>query len=147
MRVHIIGVGTTFMSGLAVLARQTGHEVTGSDSCIRPRILELLEKAGVQVKIPFSIKNLERNPELVIVGNELYPDNLELFEVRQRAMPYISGSLWLEEYVLNDKWALGTTLKEIQKHIPEKESPSKPVKHAPKPPPETNTKLKQRITR
>lgn len=131
------------MSGLAVLARQKGHEVTGSDSCIRPKILELLEDAGVKVKIPFSIKNLESKPELVIVGNELYPDNEELAEVRQRAMPYISGSLWLEEYVLNDKWSLGTTLKEIQKNVPE----TKPVKHSPKPLPETNTKLKQRITR
>lgn len=146
MRMHIIGVATTFMSGLALLARQAGHEVTGSDSCFIPEIREKLEAAGVNLKESFSVKNLEGNPELIVIGNELYPDNVELLEVRKRLMPYISGALWLEEYVLHDKWSMGTTLKEVQNNTPKKVIPSQPVKHAPKPP-ALDTKLKQRILR
>lgn len=32
MRIHILGICGTFMGGLAMLARQLGHEVTGSDA-------------------------------------------------------------------------------------------------------------------
>lgn len=146
MRMHIIGVATTFMTGLALLARQAGHEVTGSDSCFIPEIREQLESAGVNIKEPFSVKNLDSKPELVIIGNELFPDNVELLEVRKRAMPYISGALWLEEYVLHDKWSTETTLKEAQKNAPRQELLPKSPKHAPKPP-DLGTKLKQRILR
>ncbi|MDD5755503.1 MAG: Mur ligase domain-containing protein, partial [Methylococcales bacterium] len=128
MRIHIIGVGTTFMSGLAILARQAGHEVSGSDNCILPKVRWQLESAGVRIKVPFSIKNLDDKPELVIIGNELYPDNEELYEARQRNMPYISGALWLEEYVLHDKWSMGTTLKDIQNGTRQKDDFAKPIK-------------------
>lgn len=148
---HIIGVATTFMTGLAVLARQAGHEVTGSDSCFIPKIREQLESAGVNLKESFNVQNLDSKPELVIIGNELSPDNIELLEVRKRALPYISGALWLEEYVLHDKWSMGSimkdVLKEVQKYAPKKDLLSpKPIKHAPKLP-ELDTKPKQRTTR
>jgi hypothetical protein len=120
--------------------------VTGSDSCFIPEIRKKLEAAGVQLIELFSVKNLDNNPELVIIGNELFPDNVELLEVRKRAMPYISGALWLEEYVLHDKWSIETTLKEAQKNAPTKVIPVSPVKHAPKPP-ALDAKLKQRILR
>jgi UDP-N-acetylmuramate: L-alanyl-gamma-D-glutamyl-meso-diaminopimelate ligase len=143
---HIIGVATTFMSGLALLARQAGHEVTGSDSCFIPEIRQQLETAGVNLKESFSVKNLDDNPELVIIGNELFPDNIELLEARKRAMPYISGALWLEEYVLHDKWSMGTTLKEAQKNSPKKANSSPSIKPFPKPS-ALDAKLKQRILR
>jgi UDP-N-acetylmuramate: L-alanyl-gamma-D-glutamyl-meso-diaminopimelate ligase len=147
MRIHIIGVGTTFMSGLALLARQAGHDVTGSDSCITPDIRRKLEAARVQLKEPFSIKNLESNPELIVIGNELFPGNVELLEARHRALPYISGALWLEEYVLHDKWSeVGNDLlAEVKKHAPKRDLSPKPAKHAPKLP--EHDKTKQRILR
>ncbi len=148
MRIHIIGVGTTFMSGLALLARQAGHDVTGSDSCITPDIRRKLEAAGIQLKEPFSIKNLESNPDLIVIGNELYPGNIELLEARHRALPYVSGALWLEEYVLHDKWSeTGTDImKDVQKSAAKKDLSPKPAKRAPKLH-ELDAKSKQRILR
>ncbi len=154
MRIHIIGVATTFMSGLALLARQEGHEVTASDSCIFPKMRKQLESAGVQLKDGFSVENLAYKPDLVIIGNELFPDNEELLEARKRSMPYISGVLWLEEYVLYDKWKISAPSHYV-KAMPsgsfdsKEETPAdKPAvkKHAPKPQPEPG-KLKQRIVR
>ena len=154
MRMHIIGVATTFMSGLALLARQEGHEVIGSDSCIIPPIRKQLEAAGVQLIEGFSASNLDYKPDLVIIGNELFPDNEELLAARKRSMPYISGVLWLEEYVLYDKWKISAP-SHYSKAMPsggfdskEETSANKPAvkKTAPRPRPEPG-KLNQRIVR
>lgn len=105
MKMHIIGVATTFMKGLALLARQAGHHVSGSDTCFDLPTRKQLTEAGVILKEGFSPANLDDNPELVIIGNELEITNEELVAARRKAIPYISGVLWLEEYILNDKWA------------------------------------------
>jgi UDP-N-acetylmuramate: L-alanyl-gamma-D-glutamyl-meso-diaminopimelate ligase len=156
MRIHIIGVATTFMTGLAVLARQAGHDVSGSDSCFDLPTRKQLTEIGVTLKEGFSPANLDDKPELIIIGNELVITNAELVEARHRAIPYISGSLWLEEYVLHDKWAKSLPPhfgeNSLQKRETEKDKPHVPpkpsekpavIQHAPKIPPESNSKLKR----
>ena len=142
MRMHIIGVATTFMIGLAVLAKQAGHEVSGSDSCIDLPTRAKLEAAGVQIHEGFSIENLDNNPELVIIGNNLHPQNQELLEVHRLAIPFVSGEKWLSEYILHDKWTKNM-LQDVVQVLP-----VKAVKSMRKPPPdELNSKLKKRIVR
>jgi Mur ligase family, catalytic domain len=154
MRIHIIGIGTTFMKGLAVLARQAGHDVSGSDSCFDLPTRKQLDEIGVVLKEGFSPSNLDDKPDLVIIGNELVITNIELVETRHRAIPYISGALWLEEYVLHDKW--GKNMPPHYGDIPSEKMkkdkqpvPPKPtdktttVKHAPKIPPESHSKIKR----
>lgn len=150
MRIHMIGVATTFMTGLALLARQSGHDVTGSDSCIDPSTRQTLETVGVQLQEGFYMENLAYKPDLVVLGNELHPNNQELVEARRLAIPCILGSEWLEKYILNDKWTKNSKPAEDKK---EKQKPHFPhisdkadVRHAPKIPLEPNTKPK-RITR
>lgn len=161
MKMHIIGIATTFMKGLAILARQAGHQVSGSDTCFDTPTRKQLTEAGVTLKEGFSPANLEDNPELVIIGNELTITNEELVAARRRAIPYISGVLWLEEFILNDKWAktvpshYDVNLSKTSNDKDNKETASahhaprpsdKPtVKHAPKPPPEHHSKLKSRV--
>lgn len=154
MRMHIIGVGTTFMTGLALLARQAGHEVSGSDSCFDLPTRTKLTEAGVILMEGFTPANLADKPELVIIGNDVSAANEELVEARRRAMPYISGALWLEEYVLHDKWTNvmpphygDEPFKTSKKPAVPKPSDKNAVKHAPKPPPDPNSKLKSRIVR
>ncbi|MEI7795475.1 MAG: Mur ligase domain-containing protein [Methylococcaceae bacterium] len=142
MRMHIMGVATTFMTGLAVLARQEGHEVSASDSCINIPIRVTLETAGVKFYEGFSSDNLASNLELVIIGTDLHLNNSELLEVHRRAIPFVSGATWLSEYVLHDKW----TKNMLQNSVDE--SPKQPAKPSRKPPPDApNSKLKQRIVR
>lgn len=155
MKMHIIGVATTFMKGLAILARQAGHSVSGSDSCFDPPTRKQLTEAGVTLKEGFSVANLDDNPELVIIGNELEITNEELVAARRRAIPYISGVLWLEEFILNDRWAK-TVPSHYDVNLP-KPNNDKPVehaprpsdkptlKHAPKPLPNPHSKLKPRV--
>lgn len=153
MKMHIIGVATTFMKGLAVLARQAGHQISGSDTCFDLPTRKQLTEAGVILKEGFSPANLDDKPELVIIGNGLTITNEELVEARRRAIPYISGVLWLEEFILNDRWAktisshydMNLPQEPASAHHAPRPSDKPTAKHAPKPPPEHHSKLKLRV--
>ncbi len=65
MRIHILGICGTFMGGLAILARQLGHEVTGSDANVYPPMSTLLEKQGIELIQGFDASQLDPQPDLV----------------------------------------------------------------------------------
>ena len=152
MRMHIIGVGTTFMTGLAMLARRAGHDVSGSDTCFDLPTRTKLTEANVTLKEGFSPENVAENLDLVVIGNELSPTNVELLEARRRMIPYVSGSFWLQEYILNDKWAnYVPPPPQIEEPVKKSKAPQindkPPVKRAPKIPPERGTKVNHRTVR
>ncbi|MGA1159664.1 MAG: Mur ligase domain-containing protein, partial [Burkholderiaceae bacterium] len=47
MHLHILGIGGTFMGGLAALAREAGHRVTGCDAGVYPPMSTQLERLGI----------------------------------------------------------------------------------------------------
>ena len=73
MRIHILGICGTFMGGLAMLARQLGHEVTGSDANVYPPMSTLLEKQGIELIQGYDASQLDPQPDLVIIGNAMTP--------------------------------------------------------------------------
>lgn len=75
MRIHILGICGTFMGGLAMLARQLGHEVTGSDANVYPPMSTLLEKQGIELIQGYDASQLEPQPDLVIIGNAMTRGN------------------------------------------------------------------------
>ena len=50
MHLHILGICGTFMGSLALLARDLGHKVTGSDANVYPPMSTQLENAGIGLK-------------------------------------------------------------------------------------------------
>ena len=58
MRIHILGIGGTFMGGVAVLARALGHEVTGSDQKVYPPMSTQLEQQGIELTQGFDDSQL-----------------------------------------------------------------------------------------
>ncbi len=107
MRIHILGICGTFMGGLAVIARQMGYEVSGSDQNVYPPMSTQLEEQGIELMNGYRVENLDINPDLVIIGNALSRGNPEVEEVLNRGLNYVSGPQWLAEHVLHDKWVLG----------------------------------------
>ncbi|MDD1611281.1 MAG: UDP-N-acetylmuramate:L-alanyl-gamma-D-glutamyl-meso-diaminopimelate ligase [Methylococcaceae bacterium] len=107
MHIHILGICGTFMGGLAVLARQLGHEVSGSDQNVYPPMSEQLEQQGITLMEGYRAENLARKPDLVIIGNALSRGNPEVEAVLNQGLHYVSGPQWLAEHVLQDKWVLG----------------------------------------
>lgn len=107
MHIHILGVCGTFMAGIAVLAKQLGHDVSGSDENVYPPMSDQLIEQGIGLKNGYSPENLIPRPDLVIIGNALSRGNSEVEAVLNLGLSYNSGAQWLAENVLRDKWVLG----------------------------------------
>jgi UDP-N-acetylmuramate: L-alanyl-gamma-D-glutamyl-meso-diaminopimelate ligase len=107
LHIHILGICGTFMGGLAVIARQLGYQVSGSDQNVYPPMSTQLEQQGIQLMDGYRAENLEGDPDLVIIGNALSRGNPEVEAVLNNGLNYVSGPQWLAEHVLHDKWVLG----------------------------------------
>ncbi|PVZ65470.1 UDP-N-acetylmuramate:L-alanyl-gamma-D-glutamyl-meso-diaminopimelate ligase [Pelagibaculum spongiae] len=106
MRIHILGICGTFMGGLAVLAKQLGHEVSGSDAGVWPPMSTMLESQGIELMSGYKPEHLDPEPDLVIIGNALSRGNPAVEYVLERGIRYISGPQWLSETVLQKRWVL-----------------------------------------
>ena len=71
MHLHILGICGTFMGSLALLARELGHTVTGSDQNVYPPMSTQLESAGIELMQGYERSHLQPHPDLVIVGNAM----------------------------------------------------------------------------
>lgn len=106
LHIHVLGICGTFMGGLAVLAQQLGHRVSGSDQNVYPPMSTQLQSQGIHLLEGYRPENLEPAPDLVVVGNALSRGNPEVEAVLDRGLPYVSGPQWLYEHVLKDRWVL-----------------------------------------
>lgn len=97
------------MGGLALLARELGHHVTGSDANVYPPMSTQLEAAGIELMDGYSADNLAGEPDLVVIGNAVSRGNPEVEAVLDRGLPYLSGPQWLGEYVLPGRWVLAVS--------------------------------------
>ena len=88
------------MGGIARLAQQLGHKVSGSDRNVYPPMSDELAKSGIQIKQGYEPDWLDPRPDLVIVGNALSRGNKSVEYVLAEKIPYISGPQWLAENVL-----------------------------------------------
>ena len=103
-RVHILGICGTFMGGVALLARELGYEVEGSDSNIYPPMSTMLEQADIRIHEGYEPAHLCPAPDLVVIGNALSRGNPSVEHVLDQQIPYISGPQWLGENLLEGRW-------------------------------------------
>ena len=109
MRVHILGICGTFMGGIAVIARQAGHEVTGCDSSVYPPMSTQLESHGIKLIEGYDPNQIELKPDIFVIGNVVSRGNLLMEEILNRNLQYISAPQWLSENVLKGKWVLAVS--------------------------------------
>ncbi len=109
MHIHILGICGTFMGSLALLARELGHTVTGSDANVYPPMSTQLEAAGIELLEGYSPEHLDPEPDLVVIGNALSRGNPEVEAVLDKGLAYTSGPEWLREQVLPGKWVLAVS--------------------------------------
>ncbi|EIJ42404.1 UDP-N-acetylmuramate:L-alanyl-gamma-D-glutamyl-meso-diaminopimelate ligase [Beggiatoa alba B18LD] len=106
MHIHILGICGTFMAGLAVLAKQLGHTVVGSDVAIYPPMSTQLAEQGIECKQGYLAEHLNPRPDCVIIGNALSRGNPAIEAVLNLGIPYISGAQWLAEQLLHNRWVI-----------------------------------------
>ncbi len=109
MHLHILGICGTFMGSLALLARELGHTVTGSDLNVYPPMSTQLKEQGVEVLQGYDPAQLRPAPDLVLVGNALSRGNPAVEHVLDQGLDYCSGPEWLARYVLPGRWVLAVS--------------------------------------
>lgn len=106
MHLHILGICGTFMGSLALLARDLGHQVSGSDANVYPPMSTQLQAQGIQLMEGYDPAHLDPAPDLVIIGNAMSRGNPAVEYVLDKGIPYVSGPEWLARHVLQDRWVL-----------------------------------------
>ncbi|WP_201578162.1 UDP-N-acetylmuramate:L-alanyl-gamma-D-glutamyl-meso-diaminopimelate ligase [Psychrobacter okhotskensis] len=103
MHIHILGICGTFMGSLALLARELGHTVTGSDANVYPPMSTQLEDAGVTIEQGYLIEHLQPAPDLVVVGNAMKRGMDVIEYMLDTGLRYTSGPQFLSEKVLQSR--------------------------------------------
>ena len=109
MHLHILGICGTFMGGIAAIARQAGHTVTGCDANVYPPMSTQLQSLGIALTEGYAAAQLDgvaNNTDVFVVGNAISRGNPLLEAILDSGRPYTSGPQWLAEAVLPGKWVL-----------------------------------------
>ena len=109
MHVHILGICGTFMGSLAMLARELGFQVSGSDQQVYPPMSTQLEEQGIALHIGYDPEQLNPPPDLVVIGNAMTRGNPAVEYVLDKGLPYTSGPEFFARYVLKEKWVLAAS--------------------------------------
>ena len=110
-KIHILGICGTFMGGVALLAKEAGINVSGSDINVYPPMSTLLEKEGVNVQQGFLPEYLKEFSEegQIIVGNVMTRGMEVVEHTLNKNLSYTSGPQWLYENILKDRWVLAVS--------------------------------------
>ena len=111
MHIHILGICGTFMGGLAALAREAGHQVTGCDAGVYPPMSDQLRSLGIDLMEGYGVDQLNLKPDMFVVGNVVSRARLSdgspkfaLMEaILDAGLPYTSGPQWLSEHILRGR--------------------------------------------
>ena len=114
MHIHILGICGTFMGGLAALAREAGHRVTGCDLGVYPPMSDQLRALGIELMEGYGVDQLQLKPDMFVVGNVVsrsrLPDGTPKYPLMEAILdagaPYTSGPQWLSEHVLQGRHVL-----------------------------------------
>ncbi|MFN5699296.1 MAG: UDP-N-acetylmuramate:L-alanyl-gamma-D-glutamyl-meso-diaminopimelate ligase, partial [Betaproteobacteria bacterium] len=106
MHIHILGICGTFMGGLAALARETGHQVTGCDRGVYPPMSDQLRALGIDLIEGYGPEQLALKPDLFVVGNVVTRGNPLMEAILDAGLPCTSGPQWLSEQVLRGRHVL-----------------------------------------
>ena len=106
MHIHILGICGTFMGGLAALAREAGHRVTGCDAGVYPPMSTQLQALGIDLVEGYGAEQLKLAPDLFVIGNVVTRGNPLMEAVLDAGANYTSGPQWLAERVLRGRHVL-----------------------------------------
>jgi len=96
------------MSGIAILAKKTGHSVTGSDRTAYDPIKSVLDKHNIKVTIGHKIEDI-KNKDLIIIGNVMSRGNPVVEYVLKNDISYTSGPEWLSKNILKNKQVIAVS--------------------------------------
>ena len=109
MHIHILGICGTFMGGIALIAKQAGHKVTGSDQNVYPPMSDELKEAGIEIYQGYGAEQLDCKPDLIVVGNVMKRGMPVIERMLDERFNYVSGPGFLEDLYLRSKTVLAVS--------------------------------------
>jgi UDP-N-acetylmuramate: L-alanyl-gamma-D-glutamyl-meso-diaminopimelate ligase len=106
MHIHILGICGTFMGGIAAIANEAGHRVTGCDANVYPPMSDQLRALGIELIEGFDAGQASLAPDVYVIGNVVSRGNPLMEAILEQGADYISGPQWLAEEVLHGRWVL-----------------------------------------
>ena len=106
MHIHILGICGTFMGGVAALAREAGHRVTGCDANVYPPMSDQLRALGIELIEGYDASQLALQADQYVIGNVVSRGNPLMEAILDAGLPYTSGPQWLAEQVLQGRHVL-----------------------------------------
>jgi len=106
VHLHILGICGTFMGGIAAIARQAGHRVTGCDANVYPPMSDQLAAIGIELIEGYDAAQHKLAPDLWVIGNVVTRGNPLMEAILDSGDRYQSGPQWLAEHYLLGKWVL-----------------------------------------
>ena len=103
MHLHILGICGTFMGGIAAIAREAGHRVTGCDANVYPPMSTQLVAQGIELVDGYGAEQLALGADVYVVGNVVTRGNPLMEAILDRGLPYTSGPQWLAENILFER--------------------------------------------
>ena len=103
MHIHIWGICGTFMGGIALIAKQAGHKVTGADQNVYPPMSDELQMAGIEIYQGYGAEQLDCKPDLIVVGNVMKRGMPVIERMLNERWNYVSGPGFLEDLYLRQK--------------------------------------------
>ena len=103
MKIHILGIGGTFMAGIAIIAKEMGHDVTGSDTNLYDPMKTVLINNKISFTENYNSKTLDNKYDLIIVGNVMTRGMDIIEKLLDKKISFTSGPEWLYDNVLSKK--------------------------------------------
>ena len=106
MHIHILGICGTFMGGIAAIAREAGHRVTGCDANVYPPMSDQLRALDIDLIEGFGADQMALQPDLFVIGNVVARGNALMEAILDAGAAYTSGPQWMAENVLRGRHVL-----------------------------------------
>src|SRR5690606_38868997 len=114
MHIHILGICGTFMGGVAALAREAGHRVTGCDAGVYPPMSDQLRALGIELIEGYAADQMALAPDVFVIGHVVSRARLAdgspkfplMAAILDAGAGYTSGPQWLAEHVLAGRHVL-----------------------------------------
>lgn len=109
IHIHLLGICGTFMGSLAILAKEMGFVVTGSDKNVYPPMSTLLESKGIKIFSGHDEKHLDPLPDCVVIGNVMSRGMPIIEYILDNNIPFFSGPFFLKNHILKDKHVIAVS--------------------------------------
>ena len=93
-KIYFIGIGGISMSGLALICKNRGYEVLGSDSC-KTETTDMLIKNGIHVNFSQTANNIKKDFDIVVFSAAIHEDNEEYMMAKNLGLSMMSRATFL----------------------------------------------------